>query len=294
VSCPLFISSHGTLRQVEGSYVQLSDVRLHCVEEGDGPLVLLLHGFPDFWYSWRHQIPALVAAGYRVVAPDMRGYNLSDKPTGIHNYSLDRLATDIAELIERLGAERATIVGHDWGGLVAWATAAWHPDLVDRLVILNAPHPDDYSRGLRDPKQLMKSWYTGFFQIPGAPAVLRRNNYAALASALRGSSSEGAFLDDDIERYVSAWSEPRAIESMLAYYRAAARRVFGRSDGLPTVTNPVLIMWGERDRALQPLFANPPTELATDVESKMFPEATHWVHLDEPGPVNEALLDFLA
>lgn len=294
MSCPLFISSRGTLRQVEARYAQLTDVRLHHVDDGNGPLVLLLHGFPDFWYSWRHQIPGLVDAGYRVVAPDMRGYNLSDKPRGITNYTLDRLATDIVELTERLVANRATIVGHDWGGLVAWATAAWHPDLVERLVILNAPHPDDYSRGLRDPKQLMKSWYTGFFQLPGTPAILRRNDFAILRKALRGSSAPGAFTDEDLDRYVTAWSEPRAIESMLAYYRAAARRVFGRSERLPTVTCPVLVMWGERDRALEPLFATPPVELAADVQVTLFPEATHWIHLDEPDRVTGSLLDFLA
>lgn len=224
----------------------------------------------------------------------MRGYNLSDKPRGINNYTLDRLATDMVELIERLGAERATVVGHDWGGLVAWATAAWHPDLVERLVIFNAPHPDDYARGLRDPKQLMKSWYTGFFQLPGAPAILRRNNFAALRNALVASSTEGAFSEEDLGLYVRAWSEPRAIESMLAYYRAARRRIFGRIERLPTIESPALVLWGERDTALQPLFATPPPELATNLDVKMFPDATHWIHLDDPDGVNEALLDFLA
>ena len=292
--CPLFISSHGTLRQVDPRYAQLTDVRLHYVEEGDGPLVVLLHGFPDFWYTWRRQIPALAQAGFRIVAPDMRGFNLSDKPSGNANYSLDRLATDIVELIEDRGAERAAVVGHDWGGLVAWATAAWHPDLVDRLVILNAPHPDDYGRGLRHRRQLVKSWYTAFFQIPGATALLKRNDFQILRRALRASSTEGAFSDEDLERYVAAWSEPRSIESQLAYYRAAARRVLGRSETLPTVAAPVLILWGERDRALDQLFATPPAHLAVDVTARMFPDATHWVHLDDPEGVNRALLDFLA
>jgi pimeloyl-ACP methyl ester carboxylesterase len=276
------------------AYAELSEVRLHYVEEGDGPLVVLLHGFPDFWYSWRHQIPALAAEGFRAVAPDMRGYNLSDKPVGISKYSLDRVATDIAELIMERGAPSATVVGHDWGGLAAWAAAAWHPDLVDRLVILNAPHPDDYGRGLRNLKQLAKSWYTGFFQVPGAPAVLRRNDFAALRKALRGSSTEGAFSDEDLRRYVAAWSEPRAIESQLAYYRAAARRVFGRKDRLPTVDAPVLVLWGEQDGALEPFFATPPPDLATNLVVEMFPDATHWVHLDEPERANDSLLAFLA
>jgi pimeloyl-ACP methyl ester carboxylesterase len=276
------------------AFAELSEVRLHYVEEGDGPLVVLLHGFPDFWYSWRHQIPALAAGGFRVVAPDMRGFNLSDKPAGIPNYSLDRLASDIVELVAERGAPSATVVGHDWGGLVAWAIAAWHPDVVDQLIILNAPHPDDYGRGLRNLKQLAKSWYTGFFQVPGAPAVLRRNDFAALRNALRASSSEGAFTDDDLKRYVAAWSEPRAIESQLAYYRAAARRVFGRKQRLPSVESPVLVLWGKKDGALEPLFATPPPDLATDVVVEMFSDATHWLHLDEPERVNRSLLGFLA
>ena len=276
------------------AYAELSDVRLHYMEDGDGPLVILLHGFPDFWYSWRHQIPALVAGGFRVVAPDMRGYNLSDKPAGIANYSLDRLAADIAELVAERGAATAALVGHDWGGLVAWATAAWHPDLVDKLVVMNAPHPDDYSRGLRNPKQIVKSWYTGFFQVPGAPAVLRSDNFAALRNALRGSSTEGAFADEDLARYVEAWSQPRAIESQLAYYRAAARRLFGRKEPLPTVTVPTLVLWGERDGALEKLFATPPPSLVSDLTVEMLPDGTHWVHLDDPKRVNDALLDFLA
>jgi pimeloyl-ACP methyl ester carboxylesterase len=207
----------------------LSDVRLHYVEEGEGPAVILLHGFPDFWYSWRHQIPALAAAGYRVIAPDLRGFALSDKPYRVSDYSLDRLASDVAGLAAYLGESTATIVGHDWGGLVAWATAAWHPDLVERLVVMNAPHPDDYARGLRNPRQFKKSWYTGFFQLPGAAVVLERDGYAVLRRALRNSSLPGSFTDEDIERYVEAWSEPRAIRSQLSYYRAVMLPALARS-----------------------------------------------------------------
>ena len=275
-------------------YAQLTDVRLHYVEEGDGPLVVLLHGFPDFWYSWRHQIPALAESGYRVVAPDMRGYNLSDKPRGIGNYTLDRLATDVVELIVSLGQQTARVVGHDWGGVVAWATAGWHPDVVERLVVVNAPHPDDYSRGLKNPKQLAKSWYTGFFQVPGSPALLRARNFAALRSALTSSSNEGTFTEDDVARYIEAWSEPRTIESQLAYYRAGARRLTGNPGPIPTVTTPTLIVWGERDSALESFFATPPDDVAEDVTVKMLPDATHWAHMDEPDAVNEVLLAFLA
>ena len=275
-------------------HVDLTDVRLHYVEEGEGPLVVLLHGFPDFWYSWRHQISPLAEAGFRVVAPDMRGYNTSDKPRGMHHYSLDRLATDVVELVAALGEPRAHVAGHDWGGVVAWAVAGWHPDVVERLVILNAPHPDDYRRGLKNPKQLAKSWYTGFFQLPGSPAALRAGNFAALKRALRTSSTPGAFTDDDLERYVQAWSEPRAIESQLAYYRAGARRFLRGPGPVPTVTAPTLIVWGERDSALEPLFATPPPELVTDLTTEILAAATHWVHMDDPVVVSRLLLDFLA
>ncbi len=275
-------------------FVDLTDVRLHYVEAGDGPLVVLLHGFPDFWYSWRHQIPALAEAGFRVIAPDMRGYNLSDKPRGTRHYSLDRLATDVVELIAALGEERASVVGHDWGGVVAWAAAAWHPDAVDKLAILNAPHPDDYRRGLAHPKQFLKSWYTAFFQLPGAPAALKARDFSALKKALSGTATPRAFTGDDLARYREAWSEPRAIDCGLAYYRAATRWTFGRNTGLPTVRGPVLIIWGERDASLEPLFATPPRELVQDLRVEVLADATHWVHMDDPEQVNQLLLDFLA
>lgn len=279
--------------KLRDDYVDLTDVRLHYVEEGEGPLVLLLHGFPDFWYSWRHQISPLAEAGFRVVAPDMRGYNTSDKPRGVRHYSLDRLATDVVELVSALGEPRAHVVGHDWGGVVAWAVAGWHPDVMERLVILNAPHPDDYRRGLKNPKQLAKSWYTGFFQLPGSAAALRAGDFAALKRALRMSSTSVAFTDEDLDRYEEAWSEPRAIESQLNYYRAGARRFLRGPGPVPTVTGRTLVIWGERDTALELLFATPPLDLVTDLTVETLPEATHWVHMDEPARVNQLLLDFL-
>ena len=279
---------------MKDDYVQLSDVRLHIVSEGDGPLVVLLHGFPDFWYSWRHQLPALAEAGYRAVAPDMRGYNLSDKPRRISEYSLDRLATDVVELVERLGeGNPAAVVGHDWGGVIAWAVAAWHPDIVDRVAICNAPHPDEYRRGLTQPKQLAKSWYTGFFQIPGAPVLLRARNFAPLRTALRSSSNDGTFTDEDLERYVEAWSQPRALESQVAYYRAGSRRTLGRSERLPPVERPLMVIWGERDRSLEPFFADVTPELAVNATVERLSDATHWVHMDAPDEVSALLLDFL-
>src|SRR6187200_2885555 len=154
------------------SYARVGDVDLHYVEAGDGPLVLLLHGFPEFWYGWRQQIAPLVKAGLRVVAPDLRGYNLSSGPSGVEAYGADKLAADVRGLIRELGAESALLVGHDWGGTVAWATAMNHPEVVDRLAILNAAHPRKLSQGLHDPDQLRRSWYF-FFALPDLPMAFR-------------------------------------------------------------------------------------------------------------------------
>ena len=150
-------------------YAEIGDVRLHYVEAGEGPLVVLLHGFPEFWYAWREQIEPLVAAGFRVVAPDTRGYNLSSKPDGVHAYDIDLLADDIRGLIHERGAQTALLVGHDWGGSIAWAVAMNHPEVVDRLAILNAAHPRKLSQGLHHPGQLRKSWYFFFFDLPVLP-----------------------------------------------------------------------------------------------------------------------------
>src|SRR4029079_19507678 len=155
--------------EIREGYADVGGQRLHYVEAGDGPLLLLLHGYPEFWFGWRLQIQPLAAAGFRVVAPDTRGYNLSSKPEGFEAYGVDLLAADIAGLVSELGAESARLVGHDWGGTIAWTTAMNHPEAVDRLVILNAAHPRRLQEGLRNPNQLRKSWYFFFFAVPGLP-----------------------------------------------------------------------------------------------------------------------------
>src|SRR4030081_3560527 len=155
--------------ELREGYAEVGDVNLHYVEAGSGPLIVLLHGFPEFWFGWRLQIAPLAAAGFRVVAPDLRGYNLSSKPDGVKAYSADQLAGDVPGLIRERGAESALLVGHDWGGTVAWATAMNHPEVVDRLAILNAAHPRRLQQGLRSPHQLRKLWYFFFFATPGLP-----------------------------------------------------------------------------------------------------------------------------
>src|ERR687894_313711 len=216
-----------TLRGVELThrYANLGDVRLHYVEAGEGPLVVLLHGFPQFWYEWRHQVPALVEAGFRVVAPDMRGYNLSDKPPGVQAYRVELLARDVERLILACGERAADVVGHDWGGIAAWIAAMRHPGRVERLAILNVPHPARSLDGLLSPMQLLRSSYMFFFQIPRLPeAVIRAGDFALLRSALgRDPVRSGALTAEDIERYIEAIAQPGALTATLNYYRVLLR-----------------------------------------------------------------------
>jgi epoxide hydrolase 4 len=277
-------------------YADLAGMRLHYVEAGEGPLVVLLHGFPEFWYSWRFQIPALAAAGFRVVAPDMRGYNLSDKPKGVESYALERLARDVERLIGTLGEERAVVVGHDWGGIVAWAVAMFPPERVGRLVILNMPPPKRFSRGLRTPRQLLKSSYAFFFQIPRLPEkVLQAGDFALLRSVFRNDPVRpGTFGGDDIDRYVEALSRPGALTAAINYYRALARRAPALARKLRRrIEAPVLVIWGQRDLFLVPELARPDPALVPDARVERLPDASHWVQQDRPEEVNALLLGFL-
>ena len=203
-------------------YAEVGDQRLHYVEAGEGPLVVLLHGFPEFWYGWRLQLHPLAAAGFRVVAPDLRGYNLSSKPDGVAAYDSGPLAADIRGLVQERGAHSALLVGHDWGGTVAWATAMHHPEVVDRLAILNAAHPRKLSQGLHHPGQLRKSWYFFFFALPELPeSVVHANHWHFFRNFL--DDAHPAYSSEELDRYVEAWSQPGAATAMINYYRASVR-----------------------------------------------------------------------
>ena len=272
-------------------YAEVGDVRLHYVEAGDGPLVVLLHGFPEFWYGWRQQIAPLVKAGLRVVAPDLRGYDLSSKPEGFREYTADKLAADVRGLIRALGAESAMVVGHDWGGSVAWTLAMNHPEVVDRLVVLNAAHPRKLNEGLRNPRQLLRSWYFFFFQFPGLPEHhARAGGWRFLTRFLR--DARPPYTTEELDRYVEAWSKPGAATAMIDYYRAAVRLGSGE---IRPISAPTLVIWGQRDRYLGPKLAEPHDEDVPNLERvERLPNASHWVHHDEAERVNELLLDFLA
>lgn len=275
-------------------YVPTNGLRLHVVQAGpaDGPLVVLLHGFPEYWASWRAQLAALAEAGYRVWAPDQRGYNLSDKPLGIAAYTLPTLAADIIGLLDAAGAAQASIVGHDWGGIVAWYLAAHYPSRVARTTIINVPHPAVVLPNLwRVPSQLARSWYIGFFQLPGLPErLIRRRNWRFGAQSLQRTSRPGTFSAAEVARYKVAWAQPGALTAMLNWYRALRRP----SGAWPRISGPVQIIWGKRDAFLDARLAQLSLQECTSGELQYFPDATHWVQLEEPAVVNDLILAFLA
>ncbi len=282
--------------EVAHRYAYLGDARLHYVEAGEGPAVVLLHGFPEFWWSWRFQIPALLDAGYRVIAPDMRGYNLSSKPKGVKNYRLEALAQDVARLIEACGEERAAVVGHDWGAAVAWTAAMLHPDRVERLAILNVPHPDRFLSGLWRPRQLRKSWYMFALQVPGPPSrIVQRVVFDWIKGHFRKDTSwPGAFTDRDIERYEEAMAHPGALTASTNYYRALFRSSPAQSrKQLRKIEAPVLVIWGEKDRYLGPELAEPDRFWVPNLRVERLSDASHHVQLDAPETVNRILLGFL-
>ena len=269
-------------------------VTLNVAEAGpqDGPLVLLLHGFPEFWFGWRHQIGALADAGYRVVVPDQRGYNLSDKPEGIANYDVDILAADVVALAAHYTREPFFLVGHDWGAVAAWWTVTRTPAKIRKFAALNCPHPAVWRGAMKDvAAQRKASWYVGAFQIPFLPEMLMRaGNYRALVTAIR--EAKAPVSDAEIARYREAWSRPGALTAMINWYRAIARHRF---TPIPpaSITTPIHIVWGEQDRYALPVLAQMSKALCTDAQLTYLPDATHWVANDEAARVNAILLDFL-
>ena len=266
-------------------------VELHYVEAGEGPLVVLLHGFPEFWYTWRHQIPALVEEGFRVVAPDLRGYNTSSKPEGIEAYTLEKLAGDIAQLILELGEERALVVGHDWGGVTAWELAMHHPERVQKLAVLNAPHPSVFARAILRPRQLVKSWYILAFQLPVLPELLlARDDWEVLREVFETTTYKIGILDEEeIEQTIRAFSQPGVATAAINYYRAGARLPRRRAQ---PVRAPVRIIWGRQDHALSEFLADPGSKYAPMRQGIFVEDAAHWVQNERPGRVNILLKEF--
>ena len=282
-------------------WAHLDSVVLHYVEAGEpeNPLVVLLHGFPEFWYAWRHQIEAL-AAEFHVVAPDLRGYNRSEKPSGVGSYRPHRLVDDVVELVDHFGVERANVVGHDWGGVVTWEFGHRHPERIDRLAVLNAPHPEALDRELRSPAQLARSWYALFFQLPRIPEAILERADGWLGALLRTDPTNAAFDESDIDRYERAIARPGALTAALNYYRAFGRSQLRRWLGLaesngrnPTVEAEALVIWGEQDRALGTELLDGLDRWVPDIRIERLPEASHWVQNDAPKHVTDLLEEFL-
>ena len=286
---------------VESTFHDIDGLELHAVVAGDpdDPLVVLHHGFPEFWWGWADYVRPLVDAGYRVLVPDGRGYNLSEAPDDVAGYSADRLSADVAGWVHSEGRESAHVVGHDWGAAIAWDAALRRPETVNRLVAINVPHPAVFAGALmpsRDRwrlnlRQWRRSWYILFFQLPHVPEWLnRRRDYDGMARFLR-QASPGAFSDSDLDRYRAAWSRPGGLEAMLDWYRAAVQH---RPD-LPgiTVEQPTMVVWGEQDEAFVPGLAERSVEFCEDGRLERFPDATHWVNHEEREAVTELILDHL-
>jgi epoxide hydrolase 4 len=282
--------------EYEQQLIRTNGVSLNVIQAGDpaGELTILLHGFPEFWYGWRHQLPALAAQGLRLWVPDQRGYNLSDKPDGVRNYRVDELVADVVGLIHAAGEEKANIIGHDWGAMVAWWLALRHPEKVAKLGIFNVPHPHVLERTLRSsPSQMLKSWYAGMFQMPFLPEKLvGLNNWRIMAGAMQSSGKRGSFTDADMQQYREAWSRPGTMTTMMNWYRAYVRH---RPADPPAwrLHMPTLMIWGTKDRFLSEDMARPSVEYCEDGELYLLTDATHWVQHDNATRVNELLSEFL-
>lgn len=282
--------------ELEHSYIETNGIRLHVVQAGpkSGVPVVLLHGFPEFWYGWRKQIPALVEAGCRVIVPDQRGYNLSDKPEGVKSYEIYTLVDDIIGLINALEYEKVNLVGHDWGAIVSWVLANKYPERLQHLSIMNVPHPAVMRRFLlRDFEQIRRSWYIFFFQLPWLPeAGMQRDDWRGAVRALRGSGKIHTFTNEDMEKYKEAWSQPGAMTAMINWYRA----IMQYQPSLPAdprIKVPTLMMWGMKDFALSHRMARPSMDYVDEGNLIFFPDATHWVQLDATEEVNHYLMDFI-
>ena len=290
----------------EFTHIHTNGVRLHTALAGpqQGPLVVMLHGFPEYWRGWARQAAHLAQHGYRVALPDQRGYNLSGKPEGVRAYRVETLVEDVFGLAEALGYERFHLAGHDWGAMVAWQAALRRPERLEKLVIANVPHPDVMQRFLLSSfEQIRKSWYIFFFQLPGLPEwLMRRRDCALLRRMMRESARPDTFSPSDLEAYAAAWRQPGALTAMVNWYRAAFRgaarslwRTSNRSQegASRRVVMPALILWGVKDVALSYDMAAASLELCERGGLVPFEDATHWVQHDKADEAGRLILEFL-
>ena len=286
----------------EHKYADVNNIRLHYVTAGKGKLIMFLHGFPEFWYEWKNQLAEL-GRDCQAVAPDMRGYNLSSKPTDVEQYRIKYLIEDVRALAEHLGHKKLILVAHDWGGAVAWVFAMRHPEYLEKLIIINAPHPIIFVRELRDnPAQRRASQYILVHRTPEAEDILSKNDYTVLVSSLLSDGlKEGYFTEEDKKAYIEAWSQPGALTGGLNYYRATYLGSFtGQSEddlsadsSLLTLAVPTLVLWGEKDKWLLTGNLEGLEKYVPNLSIKRISDCSHWVIHEKPGLVNSYIREFI-
>lgn len=295
---------------MEERMIATNGVNLHVVMAGPetGEPVILLHGFPEFWYGWRHQMEDLAAQGFRVIVPDQRGYNLSDKPPQVSDYRISTLAKDITGLADALGYETFYLAGHDWGAAVAWWVATIAPERVRKLVICNVPYPSVMRREMLGGnwRQLLKSWYMFAFQMPFFPEWSASwFNYTGMSRAVQNSGKPSTFSEADMAEYRKAWGQKDALKSMINWYRAMFRNPPTGTEpdlqggGKPAspkrpLPMPILILWGEQDQFLSKALAQASLAVCANGQVQYFPDATHWIQHDERHAVSQHLAEFFA
>jgi epoxide hydrolase 4 len=290
----------GIRSSLEFRVFDIDGLALNVVLAGpaNGKPLVFLHGFPEFWFGWRHQIDHFVSAGYRLIIPDQRGYNLSEKPAGFASYSIDLLAKDVIGILDAVTDSKAFVVGHDWGAAVTWYLAARYSERVSRAAMLSVPHPRVFIKHLIiNPMQLRKSWYVLFFQLPWLPErILRARDWAALVRALRDTSPRGVFSDADLEQYKKSWNREGALTGMLNWYRAALLNPskFAVDPEASRVKVPALLIWGKSDQFARGPMARESLHYCDDGHLEMFETATHWIQHEKPAHVNALLSQFFA
>ncbi|GAB4547651.1 MAG: alpha/beta fold hydrolase [Pleurocapsa sp.] len=280
----------------EHGFIDTNGIKLRYVSQGKGKLMLMLHGFPEFWYSWRHQITEF-ASDYHVVAVDLRGYNDSDKPQNLEAYQISELVADVKGVINGLGYEDCILLGHDWGGAIAWYFADAYPNMVEKLIVLNIPHPAKFIAGLKTPQQLLKSWYIFFFQLPWLPEfLLQLNNCQAIATAFQEMAiDETAFSPKDLNAYREAAAKPGALTAMLNYYRCIFASLFNSDRQQWKILDvPTLTIWGENDAALGKELTYGTEAYVQNWQIKYIPHCSHWVQQEQPASVNRYIREFLS
>jgi pimeloyl-ACP methyl ester carboxylesterase len=280
--------------EIKHSDYDFGGVTLHVAEAGNpnGKVIIFLHGFPEFWYGWHKQLDYFTDKGYRVMAPDQRGYNGSSKPKGVKAYTIEKLTGDIIGLIQQATAEKVYLVGHDWGGAVAWALAQHHSHLLEKLIVLNMPHPEVMEENLKkNPKQMLRSWYAGFFQLPVLPEITSSaSHYSVLKRSMKASAKEGTFSEEDMRHYKTAWQQKGALTAMINWYRAYK---YSARDITREVTIPTLLLWGKQDTFLTYTMAEPSIDKCTNGKLIYLEDATHWLHHEKPDEVDSYIYNFI-